>query len=109
MSGRPNKRMKLTKLSAAPGWLPTTVRTEAPPRAREASMDAGTASQLIRGVGLTSVERGNDPGLECRATRRRSRLWCTKMGNVAVRLVPGLSCGPMSSIESVSRGGRDLG
>jgi hypothetical protein len=45
--------MKLTKLSAAPGWLTTTVRTEVPPRARAASMDAGTASQLIRGVGPT--------------------------------------------------------
>jgi hypothetical protein len=46
----PNKRMKLTKLSAAPGWPSTTVRAEVPPRARAASMDAGTASQLIRGV-----------------------------------------------------------
>jgi hypothetical protein len=45
--------MKLTKLSAAPGWLSTTVRTEVPPRARAASMDAGTASQLIRGVRRT--------------------------------------------------------
>ena len=49
----PNKRMKLTKLSAAPGWLPTTVRTEVPPRARAGRIDAGTASQLIRGVGRT--------------------------------------------------------
>jgi hypothetical protein len=48
-----NKRMKLTKLSAAPGWSPTTVRTEVPPRARAGRMDAGTASQLIRGVGPT--------------------------------------------------------
>jgi hypothetical protein len=46
----PNKRMKLTKLSAAPGWLSTTVRTEVPPRARAGRIDAGTASQLIRGV-----------------------------------------------------------
>jgi hypothetical protein len=49
-----NKRMKLTKLSAAPGWSPTTVRTEVPPRAREGRIDAGTASQLIRGVRRTS-------------------------------------------------------
>jgi hypothetical protein len=49
----PNKRMKLTKLSAAPGWLLTTVRTEVPPRARAGRIDAGTASQLIRGVGQT--------------------------------------------------------
>ncbi len=49
----PNKRMKLTKLSAAPGWLSTTVRMEVPPRAREGRIDAGTASQLIRGVRRT--------------------------------------------------------
>jgi hypothetical protein len=53
MNAPPNRRMKLTKLSAAPGWPSTTVRTEAPPRARAASMNAGTASQLIRGVGRT--------------------------------------------------------
>src|SRR5512140_826832 len=45
--------MKLTKLSAAPGWSPTTVRMEVPPRARAGRMDAGTASQLIRGVRQT--------------------------------------------------------
>jgi hypothetical protein len=49
--------MKLTKLSAAPGWLPTTVPTEVPPRARAGRMDAGTASQLIRGVLRTSMAR----------------------------------------------------
>jgi hypothetical protein len=49
----PNKRMKLTKLSAAPGWLLTTVRTEVPPRAPAGRIDGGTASQLIRGVGPT--------------------------------------------------------
>jgi hypothetical protein len=52
-SGPQNKRMKLTKLSAAPGWLSTTVWMEVPPRARAGSMDAGTASQLIRGVRRT--------------------------------------------------------
>ncbi len=41
----PKKRMQLTKLVAAPE-LPD----EVPPRARVAGMDAGTASQLIRGV-----------------------------------------------------------
>jgi hypothetical protein len=45
--------MKLTKLSAAPGWLSTTVWTEVPPHAREDRVDAGTASQLIRGVRRT--------------------------------------------------------
>jgi hypothetical protein len=45
-----NKRMKLTKLSAAPGWPSTSVWTEVPPHAREGRIDAGTASQLIRGV-----------------------------------------------------------
>ena len=41
----PNKRMKLTKLSAAP-WLVWRRRLMPAP----AGMDAGTASQLIRGV-----------------------------------------------------------
>jgi hypothetical protein len=41
----PNKRMKLTKLSAA--WLPEWTCRLMPAAAR---MDAGTASQLIRGV-----------------------------------------------------------
>jgi hypothetical protein len=49
----PNRRMKLTKLSAAPGWSSTTAWAEVPPRARAVSMDAGTASQLIRGVRQT--------------------------------------------------------
>jgi hypothetical protein len=55
----PNKRMKLTSLSAAPGWLQST-RMEAPPRARAASMDAGTASQLIRGVRWTLGGRSEE-------------------------------------------------
>ena len=58
-----NKRMKLTKLSAAPGWLPTTVRTEVPPHARAGRIDAGTASQLIRGVLRTL--RGEECPREC--------------------------------------------
>jgi hypothetical protein len=41
----PNKRMKLTKLSAAP-WLVWRCRLMPAP----AGTDAGTASQLIRGV-----------------------------------------------------------
>jgi hypothetical protein len=41
----PNKRMKLTKLSAAP-WLVWRCRLMPAP----AGLDAGTASQLIRGV-----------------------------------------------------------
>jgi hypothetical protein len=55
MSGRrSNKGMKLTKLSAAPDLAPqAALRTEAPPNARAARMDAGTASQLIPGVGRT--------------------------------------------------------
>jgi hypothetical protein len=58
---RPNKRMKLTKLSAAPGWLSMTARTEVPPRARAASIDAGTASQLIRGVRTTPMAKSGGP------------------------------------------------
>jgi hypothetical protein len=48
--------MKLTKLSAAPDLAPqAALRTEVPPHARARySMDAGTASQLIPGVGPTS-------------------------------------------------------
>jgi hypothetical protein len=49
-----NKGMKLTKLSAAPDLAPqAALRTEVPPHARAASMDAGTASQLIPGVRRT--------------------------------------------------------
>jgi hypothetical protein len=40
-----NKRMQLTKLVAAPER-----QDKVPPRARAARTDAGTASQLIRGV-----------------------------------------------------------
>jgi hypothetical protein len=45
MSGRPNKRMQLTKLRAAP-----VLRAEVPPCAPAGRMDGGTASQLIRSV-----------------------------------------------------------
>jgi hypothetical protein len=44
----PNNRMQLTKLRAAP-----VLQAEVPPCARAASMDAGTASQLIRSVRQT--------------------------------------------------------
>jgi hypothetical protein len=61
----PNKRMQLTKLSAAP-WHGRRARLvgrcrlmPAPPREHE-----GTASQLIRGVSRTSVSAGaNDPSM----------------------------------------------
>jgi len=52
MSGRPNKRMQLTKLRAAP-----VLQAEVPPCAPAGRMDGGTASQLIRGVGQTMLER----------------------------------------------------
>jgi quinol monooxygenase YgiN len=58
VTGPPNKRMKLTRLSAAPGWLSTTVGTEVPPRARAGRIGAGTASQLIRGVRRTLAAGG---------------------------------------------------
>jgi hypothetical protein len=56
-AGPPNKGMKLTKLSAAPehgrpAWLSLRCRLMPAP----ARMDAGTASQLIPGVGQTRVE-----------------------------------------------------
>ena len=44
----PNKRMQLTKLRAAP-----VLKGEVPPCAPAGEMDGGTASQLIRSVGLT--------------------------------------------------------
>jgi hypothetical protein len=47
-----NKRMKLTSLSAAPGWLQNG-RMEAPPRAPEGRTDGRTGSQLIRSVRRT--------------------------------------------------------
>jgi hypothetical protein len=46
----PNKRMKQTRLSAAPGWSPTTVWTEAPPHALRRFAPVRTASQLMRSV-----------------------------------------------------------
>ena len=54
--GLPNKGMKLTKLSAAPTLAPqAALRPKVPPHARAANgKDAGTASQLIPGVGRTS-------------------------------------------------------
>jgi hypothetical protein len=52
MSGRPNKRMQLTKLRAAP-----VLQAEVPPRAPAGRSDGGTASQLIRSVGQT-MRRG---------------------------------------------------
>jgi hypothetical protein len=52
----PNKRMKLTSLSAAPGKM------EVPPRAPHGEVEGRTGSQLIRGVGPTLrwMERPND-------------------------------------------------
>ena len=50
-TGRPNKRMQLTKLRAAP-----VRRAEVPPCAPAGEMDGGTASQLIRSVGPTLVQ-----------------------------------------------------
>ena len=44
-SERPNKRMQLTKLTAAP-----VLQAEVPPCAPAARTDGRTASQLIRGV-----------------------------------------------------------
>ena len=50
----PNKAMKLTKLSAALWYGRDRMHVgQVPPRARAASMDAGTASQLIASVRRT--------------------------------------------------------
>jgi hypothetical protein len=56
--GPPNKAMKLTRLSAAPGWLREyqTRGAASCPRGHET---AGTASQLIAGVLRTVVERAH--------------------------------------------------
>ena len=51
---RPNKRMQLTKLRAAP-----VLQAEVPPCAPAGQTGGGTASQLIRGVGRTMVERAS--------------------------------------------------
>ena len=54
-----NKAMKLTKLSAALRYGRHGMHVgQVPPRARAASMDAGTASQLIAGVRRTLRFRG---------------------------------------------------
>ena len=50
MSERPNKRMQLTKLRAAP-----VLQAEVPPCAPAGGTDGGTASQLIRGVRPTTT------------------------------------------------------
>jgi hypothetical protein len=66
-SVRSNKGMKLTKLSAAPTLAPqAALRPEAPPHARAARPDAGTASQLIPGV-----RRLESKGLAKTANMRR--------------------------------------
>jgi hypothetical protein len=56
----PNKRMKLTKLRAAPVW-----QAEVPPCAPAGTLDGGTASQLIRSVRWTRGGEGS-----CRSARR---------------------------------------
>ena len=58
--------MKLTKLSAA--WLPEWTCRLMPALAR---MDAGTASQLIRGVGRTSPSAGDGRGAAVAGTALR--------------------------------------
>ncbi len=63
VTGPQNKGMKLTKLVAAPERA-----YKVPPRARAASMDAGTASQLIPGVRRTWLT-----GLAGEARCRRQR------------------------------------
>jgi hypothetical protein len=55
MRERPNKRMQLTKLRAAP-----VLQAEVPPCAPAGEMDGGTASQLIRGVRRTWGEPGRE-------------------------------------------------
>ena len=50
---RPNKRMQLTKLRAAP-----VLQAEVPPCAPAGRMDGGTASQLIRSVRRTCRVEG---------------------------------------------------
>jgi hypothetical protein len=53
-TGRPNKRMQLTKLRAAP-----VLQAEVPPCAPVGETDGGTASQLIRGVRWTMGRSGS--------------------------------------------------
>jgi hypothetical protein len=52
---RPNKRMQLTKLRAAP-----VLQAEVPPCAPAGQTDGGTASQLIRGVRPTGAPDGRE-------------------------------------------------
>jgi hypothetical protein len=70
LKGLPNRRMKQTRLSAAPGWLYRyqTRGAASCPRRQEA---AGTASQLIRGVGRTL----RCVAAVCPGTRRYEQLW----------------------------------
>jgi len=54
-NGRPNKRIQLTKLRAAPER-----QGKVPPCAPAGETDGGTASQLIRGVRRTGGPRGRE-------------------------------------------------
>jgi hypothetical protein len=76
MSGRPNKGMKLTKLSAA--WLPEWTCRLMPAPARS---DAGTASQLIPGVRQTiEVRDKEDPPADAGLRNQRLNASAAPLG-----------------------------
>jgi hypothetical protein len=64
---RPNKRMQLTKLRAAPVW-----QAEVPPCAPAGEADGGTASQLIRSVRWTSASASGSKQANRTTTHRAS-------------------------------------
>jgi hypothetical protein len=68
-SASPNKRMQLTKLTAAP-----VLRPEVPPCAPAVRMDGRTASQLIRGVRRTKCGSDQEKHEVTVARRRASML-----------------------------------
>jgi hypothetical protein len=78
MHERPNKRMQLTKLRAAP-----VRHAEVPPCAPAGALDGGTASQLIRSVRRTIAGRGeaHDSIGRTRASLRRRAGWVQWVGS----------------------------
>jgi hypothetical protein len=65
--GRPNKRMQLTELRAAP-----VRQTAVPPCAAAGEMDGGTGSQLTASAGPTFAGAKNDD--DCRGRRWKANL-----------------------------------
>ena len=97
LTGTPqHKGMKLTKLVATPVW-----RAGVPPRARAASVDAGTASQLIPGVRPLSEASVMDKNEAIQLLERELAIFRDKPYVDLVRLIPEGSLGYERSARAV--------